>query len=91
MQKCSRVLAPCDRKGGVRERFYILYFMHMNAVRQGSLTFLKLRATSCVPIISKGCKIDTNEIKILLNLPSIILVLIIFNVKTLIMLILFLE
>jgi len=35
--------------------------------------------------------IQTYEIKILLNLPSIILVLIFLNVKTLIMLILFLE
>jgi len=61
---------------------------------QGSQTFLKLRATSCVPINAKGyyCSlIQTNEINILLNLSSVILVLIFVNVKTLIMLMLFLE
>ena len=66
------------------------------AINQRSPTFSKLRATSCVPINSKGYYsfIHASEIKILLNLPLITLVLIFVNVKslkTLIMLILFLE
>jgi len=42
----------------------------VQTVDQGSPTFLKLRATSCVPI---------QKLKILLNLPSIILLLIFVN------------
>jgi len=62
-------------------------------INQGSPTFLKLRTTSCVPINAKGnySLIHTAEIKILLNLPSIILVLTFLNVKTLIILISFSE
>ena len=56
---------------------------------------MKLRATSCVPINAKGyyttSLMHISEIKILRSLPLIILVLIFVNVKTLIMLMLFLE
>ena len=62
------------------------------AIDQGSPTCLKLRATSCLSINAKGNQFDTHFWnKILLNLPSIILVLIFVNVKTLIMLMLFLK
>ena len=68
-------------------------FFSKISLDQGSPTFLKQRATSCVPINAKGyySLIHISEVKILLNLPSIVLVLIFVNVKTLIMLILFLE
>ena len=62
------------------------------ALNQGSPTFLKLWATSWYSIMRRATSLmHTSETKILLNLPSLILVLIFLNVKTLIMLMLFLE
>jgi len=60
--------------------------------RPGVTRFSKLRATSCGPINARTTSlIHTFEIKVLLKLPSIILVLIFVNVKTLTTLMLFSE
>jgi len=39
-----------------------MFYLYSNyyTAEQGSPTFLKLGATSCVPIYAKGCKFDTH-------------------------------